>query len=87
MILCSAPMPLPPLPLPCGEYAEMAMELASPRYNEQQVAVGAQGGRAQIELWVAPDGTSWTILQHFADGRACIVAVGREWMERPAPGL
>ncbi len=48
------------------------------RYGEVRQGAGLRLGE-MIELWASPEGT-WTLVAVRADGLACIVADGTDWM-------
>jgi hypothetical protein len=51
-------------------------------YGERLIARGLMRAGVVIELLVAEDGASWSLLATGPDGAACLMAVGRGW--RPA---
>ena len=40
---------------------------------------GTRGPDAVIEVWTVPSSGEWTLVQSYANGRACIVAMGENW--------
>lgn len=73
--------------MPCGLHAAIAQRLTQ-RFGEARIGGGFVSAHRVVELWVAPHGTSWTLLSVTPSGVACIIAVGRGWRshEAPAPG-
>lgn len=55
-------------------------DLLSSRYNEVQVAQGIQGQGSLLEVFVGPDGETWTIIVTRADGLSCATLWGKDWM-------
>ena len=38
-----------------------------------------RGPDAVMEVWTVPSTGDWTIVQSYANGRSCIVAMGENW--------
>jgi hypothetical protein len=68
----------------CHSHADLA-EMLIQKYAEQPSAVGLQADGHLVEVFVAHDGTSWTIVVTRPDGWSCIVAVGEHWESLPDP--
>ena len=68
----------------CHSHADLA-EMLNQKYAEQPSAVGLQADGHLVEVFVAHDGTSWTIVVTRPDGWSCIVAVGEHWESLPDP--
>ena len=68
----------------CHSHADLA-EMLNQKYAEQPSAVGLQADDHLVEVFVAHDGTSWTIVVTRPDGWSCIVAVGEHWESLPDP--
>ena len=52
-------------------------------YGERATFVGVQEhGNSVIEIFVNEDG-GWTVIESFADGRACSRAYGKSWVRMP----
>ena len=66
----------------CHSHADLAAML-NQKYAEQPSAVGLQANGDLVEVFVANDGTSWTIVVTRPDGWSCIVAVGENWESLP----
>jgi hypothetical protein len=62
-------------------------EMLGKKFAEQPTAIGLQSNGQLIEVFVANDGTSWTIVVTRPDGWSCIVAVGEHWESLPGPVL
>lgn len=50
-------------------------------FGETRSAVGMIGQNRVLELWVAAETDSWTILVTRPDNISCVVAGGTNWME------
>lgn len=66
----------------CGPFAEMQKALKE-RFNETPAGYGQVNERAVIELFTSPDGGTWTILAIGADGKACFLSAGKDWVFEP----
>ncbi len=71
------------VPLVCGSHAVLSA-IASAA-GERLSAFGLETGTL-VELWQRPDGRSFTVLVHMADGTACVVASGTDWEAAPPAG-
>lgn len=40
---------------------------------------GMRGPDALMEIWITPHNGDWTLVQSYAGGTACIVAMGEHW--------
>jgi hypothetical protein len=57
------------------------------RVGAQRQAQGVRSPDALIELWIVPSSGDWTMVQTYANGTSCIVAMGEYWQplsEEPA---
>jgi hypothetical protein len=70
--------------LVCAERGEMLRRLEVDHGAVRQ-GTGLRGEEAMVEVWAVPSTGDWTLVQSYANGRACIVAIGENW-EGPAPG-
>lgn len=81
--------PTQPQILPaCVEWSVLKGVLET-HYAERQAAIGlAQDGRL-LEVFSAPDGTTWTLIVTSKDGMSCVLTSGRAWLQHtpPVPGL
>lgn len=76
-------------PAACAPHGEMTMRLKE-AFGETRVGLGLGGGApsaegpglatAVVELYASMQSGSWTVLVTRADGRACILAAGRDWL-------
>jgi hypothetical protein len=77
--------PQGPLGAPtCDRHGRLA-EMLGQKFTEQPTGLGLQSNGQVLELFVANDGTSWTIVVTRPDGWSCIVAVGEHWEAVPDP--
>jgi hypothetical protein len=58
-------------------------EMLHRKFAEQPAALGLQSDGRLVEVFVADDGISWTIVVTRPDGWSCIVAVGESWESLP----
>jgi hypothetical protein len=64
-----------------GDLTEMLQQ----KFSEQPSALGLQADGQLVEVFVAKDGVSWTIVLTRPDGWSCIVAIGQNWESLPEP--
>ena len=48
-------------------------------FGAQRQGGGVRGPDAVVEIWTVPSTGEWTLVQSYASGRACIVAMGENW--------
>ena len=48
-------------------------------YGARREGYGVRTPDTMIEVWVIPRTGEWTLVQRYAGGRACIVAMGQHW--------
>lgn len=48
------------------------------QYRSAVSGTGLRDADAMIEVWADPEGR-WTLVQSYADGQACILAMGSDW--------
>lgn len=48
-------------------------------HNAQRQGRGMRGPDALLEVWAVPSTGEWTLVQNYANGRSCIVAMGNNW--------
>lgn len=71
--------------------ARIADVLCAPRAQMVERLERSQGARLEnrgirgpdvvLEVWVRPESGAWTLVQSYANGQACIVAMGEGWQE------
>lgn len=62
----------------CAERSEMLRRLEV-EYGATRQGRGLRGPDAVIEVWAVRSTGEWTLVQSYADGRACIIAMGENW--------
>ena len=62
----------------CAEREEMLRRLEV-EYGAARQGWGLRGQGSVMEVWAVPSTGEWTLVQTYADGRACIVAIGENW--------
>jgi len=67
----------------CGERTKIIDTLGK-RFKENRFAMGLASNVSLLEFFVSKKGT-WTILSTRADGKTCIVAAGKSWVNMPMP--
>ena len=65
----------------CGTHASMIMKLDM-RYGETRLGIG-KGRKNLFEMWANIETGSWTILEVFSSGMACVRALGEGWTVDP----
>jgi hypothetical protein len=80
--LAQPPMSGPAAAPACRSHTDLA-EMLDQKFAEKPSALGLQSNGHLLEVFVANDGTSWTILVTNPDGWSCIVAVGEHWESLP----
>ncbi|MCX7287982.1 MAG: hypothetical protein NTW20_10605 [Rhodobacterales bacterium] len=64
----------------CAPRAEILARLS----GASVAGTGLRDADALLEVWTRPSG-DWTLVQSYANGTACILAMGEAW--QPAPPL
>lgn len=78
------PMPTPGPVLACAAHAEIVSGLRE-RYAEHPRSIAVDLAGRLVELFLAKDGVTWTVVVTRGDGWSCIVAVGESWEFLPEP--
>ena len=68
----------------CSPYPLLKQELAK-SFAEQPVGTGLTQAGAVLQLWISPDGRTWTITQTQPNGVSCIMSSGSYWDSSAAP--
>ena len=55
------------------------------KFDESPVAAGLAANGSILEVFVSPDGITWTIVLTKPNGRTCVMASGESWMGIPMP--
>lgn len=67
----------------CDDSARLEEQLRA-RHGTLKQGRGMRGPDAILEVWVSPSTGDWTLVQTYANGTSCIVAIGEQW-ENLAP--
>ncbi|MEO1640647.1 MAG: hypothetical protein AAFU41_15505 [Pseudomonadota bacterium] len=62
----------------CGDTQDIKDQLITVVGAEQQ-GRGLRGPDALLEIWIVPRSGDWTIVQNYANGTSCVVAMGEDW--------
>lgn len=62
----------------CDDTARMQQQLQTVIGAEQR-GQGLRDPEAMIEIWIVPSSGDWTMVQTYANGRSCIIAIGEHW--------
>ncbi|MEM9348751.1 MAG: hypothetical protein AAGA47_00695 [Pseudomonadota bacterium] len=62
----------------CDDRSRMTATLAQVLQAERQGS-GLRDPETTLEVWVSPKSGDWIIVQHYASGTSCIVAMGEYW--------
>lgn len=68
----------------CDDSARMTHTLTTVLGAERQ-GTGLRDPETMLEVWVARKSGDWMIVQNYANGTSCIVAMGEHW-EPVSPG-
>ncbi|WP_434286369.1 hypothetical protein [Celeribacter sp. SCSIO 80788] len=69
----------------CGAQDEIHAKLTR-QFGVVKTGAGLRGPEAVMELWTNPANGDWTLVQSYAEGRVCILAMGDYWeMTAPDP--
>ena len=68
----------------CDDSARMTQTLTKVLGAERQ-GMGLRDPETMLEVWVTPGNGDWLIVQSYANGTSCIVAMGDHW-EGMVPG-
>ena len=71
-------------PLTWAERA-VVMEELEKKFTEVPRALGITSDGAVLELFSAPDGTTWTLVITLPNGMSRVIASGESWITRPLP--
>lgn len=54
-------------------------------WGAERMGMGLRDPETMLEVWVTARNGDWMIVQNYANGTSCIVAMGEHWEGRP-PG-
>ena len=60
---------------------DIIVERLDTRYDEKPAGRGLLGDARLFEVFVSTDGETWTIVQSFPSGMACVMAAGTHWYQ------
>ena len=66
----------------CDDRARLTSTLTGTLGAERQGS-GLRDPDTMLEVWVTPANGDWIIVQHYASGTSCIVAIGAYWETAP----
>jgi len=66
----------------CDDSARLEKQLLT-IHGAQKLGHGMRGPDALLEVWIAPSSGDWTMVQSYANGTSCIVAMGEHWEAIP----
>jgi hypothetical protein len=67
----------------CDDRVRLAESLENVQGAERQ-ATGLRDPETMLEVWVVARNGDWLIVQNYANGTACIVAMGEYWEGAPS---
>lgn len=67
------------------EPRETLREILVTEYGAHLTGQGVRGPDVILEIWTAPESGDWTLVQSYANGQACVVAMGDSWEALTAP--
>lgn len=67
----------------CAPRADMVQRLKV-QHRARMTAMGVRDVEAVMEVW-SDDHGRWTMVQTYANGQSCIVAMGTDWMAELPP--
>ncbi|MEM6888540.1 MAG: hypothetical protein AAF636_10430 [Pseudomonadota bacterium] len=62
----------------CDDRERLHQQISGIR-EVQKVGQGMRGPHALLEIWVEPDSGDWTMVQTYANGTSCVLAMGEHW--------
>ncbi|MCT8160212.1 hypothetical protein [Pseudoruegeria sp. SHC-113] len=69
--------------LRCEDRARLEAQLQATR--AEKVGYGLRDPETLLEVWVTPGNSGWIMVQSYASGTACIVAIGDHWQNLAPP--
>ncbi len=62
----------------CDDSARLEQQLANVQGATKR-GQGLRGPDAVLEVWIVPRSGDWTLVQTYANGTSCVVAMGEHW--------
>lgn len=84
-VLAALLLAVPAQAAPCADRAAILAELAA-NYAERPASRGLSVNGLVVELVLAPDGRTWTLLATNPAGITCVITAGEAWQAAPIPG-
>ncbi len=69
--------------LRCDDRVRLTQTLENVQGAERH-GMGLRDPETMLEVWVIARNGEWVIVQNYANGTACIVAMGEHWEDTPA---
>lgn len=69
---------------PCKPWKEVAQYLGQ-HYSEHPIAVGLQSDGSLLQVFAAPNASTWTLVNMRPDGMACLISAGKDWEKLAKP--
>ncbi|MGR3513556.1 MAG: hypothetical protein ACU0GG_12410 [Paracoccaceae bacterium] len=69
--------------LTCDDSARL-VDILTQVMGAEKRATGLRGPETIFEVWVTRRSGEWMIVQSYANGTSCIVAMGEHWQDRVA---
>ncbi|MEL6609939.1 MAG: hypothetical protein AAFO58_04520 [Pseudomonadota bacterium] len=64
----------------CDDSARM-VSMLSDVLGAERHGSGLRDPETMLEVWIAPRSSDWIIVQNYANGTSCIVAMGEHWQD------
>jgi hypothetical protein len=68
----------------CAPRAQLEARLAR-QFRAELTSFGMRDAEAVMEVWSDPEGR-WTLVQRYANGLSCILAMGADWVDAEPRG-
>lgn len=65
----------------CDDRSRMT-DILTRTLQAERYGTGVRDPDTTVEVWVSPTNGDWIIVQHYATGTSCIVALGEYWEAR-----
>ncbi|SDJ07544.1 hypothetical protein SAMN05421850_10870 [Lutimaribacter saemankumensis] len=62
----------------CDDTARLEQRLTQ-THGAEKHGQGLRGPDAILQVWISPRSGDWTLVQSYANGTSCIVAMGEHW--------
>ncbi len=68
----------------CDDTARMQRQMVEV-VGAQKQGLGMRDPDTMIEVWITPHSGEWTLVQTYANGTSCVVAMGEHWESLAPP--